>query len=100
VVAADARVYDTHANVCAIDLVVAVAPSDRVVIENELPGGSDRTVDGDGKRALTTVVPAASDVLIYAVNLEAGISNRLQKYRVTEDCGLRQSSSTDSDHNP
>ena len=89
---AEAGVYDRAAGMCAIDLVVDVAPGDRVVIENELTVGNGRTVENAGQRYLTAVVPAESRVLIYAVNLEANASKTLETYRVTDECTLREAS--------
>ena len=83
---AESGVYDRAAGMCAIDLVVDVAPGDRVVIENELPVGNGRTVENAGQRYLTAVVPADSTVLIYAVNLEANTSKTLKAHHVSEDC--------------
>lgn len=87
-VAADGSVFDDRADVCAIDLVVDVAPSERVVIQNEFPGGGDRTVENNGKRTLQAFAPANSTVLIYAVNLDENTSKRLATYNVTDDCAL------------
>jgi hypothetical protein len=89
-VSTNATVYDEYADICGIDLVVNVAPSERVVIENDLPGGSDRTVQNSGQRFLKTVVPADSTVLIYAVNLNENTSKRLKSYRITNDCTLSE----------
>jgi len=87
---ADGSVYDDYADMCAIDLVVDVADSEQVVIQNELPGDSDRTVQNTGNRSLRTVVPADSDVLIYAVDLDANTSKRLKAYHLSDSCTLSE----------
>jgi len=86
----NASTYDMTAGMCSIDLLVDVGDSERVVIQNELPGGSDRTVENTGERILTTVVPWDSEVLIYAVDLEAGTSAPLKRYHISEDCTLSE----------
>lgn len=88
VTAVSARVYDAAGDWCALDLTVTVAPGERIVIEDENVGGSDRTVSDAGRKMLTAVVPADSDVLLYAVDLDAGTSRRLREHHITEDCTL------------
>ena len=87
---AEPRTYDMTAGMCAIDLRVDVGDSERVVIQNELAGGSDRTVENTGERILSTVVPSDSEVLIYAVDLEENTSAVLERFHVTEDCSLTE----------
>jgi len=96
VTAVSARVYDAAGDWCALDLTVTVAPGERIVIEGANVGGSDRTVSDAGERGLTAVVPADSDVLLYAVDLDAETSTRLREYHISEDCTIKN---TDTDHN-
>jgi len=89
-VSAEASVYDERAGMCGIDLVVDVAESEHVVIQNDMDGGTDRTVQNSGERLLRTVVPSDSSVLIYAVDLDANTSKTLARYRVSEECTLSE----------
>ena len=89
-VEAEASVYDETAGMCGVDLLVDVADSERVVIQNELPGGSGRTVQNTGERVLTTIVPWDSTILIYAVGLEANTSKVLKEYHISEECTLSE----------
>lgn len=87
---AGARTYDATAGMCAVDLLVDVASSERVVVQNEVAGDSDRTVQNTGERGFATIVPSDSEVLVYAVDLGEGTSAVLERYHVTEDCSLRE----------
>lgn len=86
----DPNSYDMTAGMCEISLLVEVADSERVVIQNEVAGDSDRTVENTGERFLSTIVPSDSEVLIYAVDLEAGTSAVLERYHISEDCSLTE----------
>ena len=80
--------YDERANMCALDLRIEVAPDERVLIHDDL-GGSDRMVKNTGERILRAVVPADSNVLIYAVRLDSNTSMELETYRLSE-CGISE----------
>lgn len=84
------RSYDATAGMCAVDLLVDVAPSERVVVQNEVAGDSDRTVENTGERAFATIVPIDSEVLVYAVDLDAGTSTVLERFHVDGDCSLSE----------
>ena len=84
------RTYDATAGMCAVDLLVDVAPSERVVVQNEVAGDSDRTVENTGERGFATIVPTDSEVLVYAVDLDAGTSAILERFHVGEDCSLSE----------
>lgn len=84
------REYDETSAMCAVDLRVKVAPSEHIVIQNEFPGDSDRTVENTGERVLTTHAREDSRVLIYAVDLESNTSGVLERYHVTDECSLTE----------
>jgi hypothetical protein len=87
---AEAEVSDFQKKFCSIHLLVDVGASERVVIQNDMDGDTDRTVQNSGERILTTTVPVDSTVLIYAVDLDANTSKTLKTYRVSEDCTLSE----------
>ena len=89
---AGSSTFDATAGMCGVDLLVDVAPSERVVVQNAVAGDSDRTVENTGERVFTTFVPSDSEVLIYAVDLDGGTSGVLERLHVGEDCSLSEGS--------
>lgn len=89
-VEAEASRRDMTTSICELALRLDVADSERVVIQNDFAGDSDRTVENSGERILSTNARSDSEVLIYAVDLDENTSAVLERFHVTEDCSLTE----------